>query len=111
MKDATGELSMTAVAVVAIAAISVDKTTGQPTITIPKNAQGVAVIKAVANDAGKATFSFRIVIADLDVRVENTKLTLNSKTEEAGIVNIYPNILAQNLFAGDNEDKFNVSVV
>ena len=64
-------------------------------------------------------------MVDLEVRVETTKLTLNSKEAEGetarsfnnsgsngkwGTVYIYPNILAQDLFTGNEDDEFAVEV-
>ena len=72
---------------------------GTVTVTIPKNAQGVADITATAKDAGKKSQTIKFVIVDTSMRLDTTTVTLNSLFESDNIeyVNLYPNILATKL--------------
>lgn len=72
---------------------------GTVTVTIPKNAQGVADITATAKDAGKKSQTVKFVIVDTSMRLDTTIVTLNSlfKWNNIACVNLYPNILATEL--------------
>lgn len=66
---------------------------GSVTLTIPKGATGAAEITATANDYNKASTTFRLVVLDSDVRVVNSTITVNSKSEEYAKLQLMPNTL------------------
>lgn len=79
-----------------IAAVTVAKD-GTVTLKVPKNAQGVAEITATAKDAGKKSVGFKVVVADKEVRLDTTSITMNSLKDDTGIIYLYPNTLSAKL--------------
>ena len=70
---------------------------GTVTLKVPKNAQGVAEITATAKDAGKKSVGFKVVVADKEVRLDTTSITMNSLKDDTGIIYLYPNTLSAKL--------------
>lgn len=81
-----------------IASVQAVKNADDATITIPKNAAGVAEITVTANDAGKKSQSIKLMIVDTSMRMDTTSVTLNSLDESnTATVRLYPNVLAEEL--------------
>lgn len=77
-------------------------------ITIPKNAQGVVDITATVKDNAKQQFTFKLMIVDLNVRMEHTKMTVDSSSAYSAITHIYPNLMAAKLKDGEAEVSIDI---
>ena len=67
---------------------------------------------------GKCKISFRIVVADTNVRLETTKVTVNSKAAEGtwtdgapadgewGTIYLYPNIMAMDMYGDESISSY-----
>ncbi len=62
-------------------------------LTVKKGATGVAKITATAQDSGKKSFTFQVIVVDTDVRLDTSSVTVNSYSEETGKIYLYPNVL------------------
>ena len=75
-----------------LAEVSVNPMTGEAVLNIKKGAVGTVEITAAANDGGNESYTFELMIVDTAVRVDSSKLTMNSYLEKEGILKVYPNV-------------------
>lgn len=66
---------------------------GTTTLVVPKGASGTTEITVTANDYHKASRSFKIVVADADVRLGSTTVNMNSQSSDWTKLQIFPNML------------------
>ena len=78
-----------------IASVKVNSKTGEVVLTVKKGANGTANITAAANDPNKASYMFKIIVADSDMRLETTSLTMNSLSKEYGTIKLYTNTFGE----------------
>jgi len=70
-------------------AVATKGTKDSADVTISKNADGLAVITATANDLKKSTATIEIDVRDYTPRLENNSLTLNTYLEEGVQTKLY----------------------
>lgn len=85
-------------------------TNGNATLVINRGAVGTVDITVTANDAGKESYTFKLFILDTEMRVDSTKLTMNSYLEEPGVLKIYPNVASLEEAAKKLDEDWNVEI-
>ena len=86
-----------------VASVTIAKD-GTPTLVIPKKASGMAELTVTAQDYNKASTSFQITVADTDVRILNSTITMNAKTDSEATLQIAPNMLWAESVGIDSEN-------
>ena len=86
-----------------VASVTVAKD-GNSTLVIPKKASGIAELTVTSKDYNKASTSFRIIVADADVRVLNTTITTNSLEVGYTTLEIAPNTMWAEAMGIDEEN-------
>jgi hypothetical protein len=71
----------------------VSATESSTKLIIPKNASGVAKITVKSGTNASAQMTFNVVVYDTDVRLDTTKVALNSYSDTSGTIYLYPNII------------------
>ncbi len=81
---------------------SVSGTGLNATLTVKKGATGVAKVTVTAQDSGKESLTFQVIVVDTDVRLDTSSVTVNSFSEETGKIYLYPNVLRNELLSESN---------